>query len=54
MDELHTLIDTVEVQLSGLRAQAGKDVTAVADDLTAARQVVETELKSVVTKLEHL
>lgn len=54
MDELHTLIAAVETQLAGLRAQASKDVTAISGDITAAKDLVETELRGLVTKLEHL
>jgi hypothetical protein len=54
MDELHTLIATLEAQLAALKDYAGTDVTMVRDDVVKAKDLVESEIGSLVTKLRNL
>jgi hypothetical protein len=54
MDALRELIETVEAQLGELKGQAGRDVSAAADDIADARGVVDAELTALMAKLKAL
>lgn len=54
MNELHTLIATVEEQLAELKAHAAKDVATVREDVSKAEVTVRAELSALVAKLKNL
>lgn len=54
MDSLHTLIASLEDQLTELREHAAKDVAAVAAEVAKAETVVRSELQALLAKLKAL
>lgn len=54
MNELQTLIQTLETQLAGLRQHADKDVAELRGEVTRVEAAVKAELAALVGKLGHL
>jgi hypothetical protein len=54
MNELHTLIATLEAQAQALREHAAKDVAKVRAEVTRAEQVVRDEITGLIDRLKRL
>jgi hypothetical protein len=54
MNELHTLIATLEAQAQVLREHAAKDVARVRAEVIRAEQVVRDEITALVDRLRQL
>lgn len=54
MNSLHTLISTLEDQLTELKEHAAKDVEVVEADVAKAETTVRAELQALLAKLKAL